>query len=96
MFSKIYDEAQAGNGGLVDLAHRIVDEEARNEHGKRENPHIVVVILVKAAQALGVDHQHIHLLTRLREAGDRCAPDMDTFRARMDRGSDAEPALTVQ
>ena len=55
----------------------------------------MVVILVKAAQALGVYHQHIHLLARLREAGDGCAPDMDTFRARMDAGSDAEPALSV-
>ena len=30
---KIHYETQARNGGLVDLAHRIVDEEARDEHG---------------------------------------------------------------
>ena len=71
MFCEVYYEAQAGNGGLVNLAHRIVDEEARDKHCQGKNPHIVVVILVKAAQALGVDNKHVHLLARLCEARDR-------------------------
>ena len=56
----------------------------------------MVVILVKAAQALRVDHQYVHLLARLREARDGCAPDVDAFRARVDAGSDAEPALSIE
>ena len=71
MFCEVYYEAQAGNGGLVDLAHRIVDEEARDKHCQGENPHIVVVVLIEASQALGVDNKHVYLLARLREAGDR-------------------------
>lgn len=63
VLAEINDKTKAGQRTLVDLPHTIVNEVAWNEKSKTENAHVMIIVLIKASDALTVNYKHAHWIT---------------------------------
>ena len=62
VLGEVQDEVEALERRLVDGARRVVDEDAGQQQRQREGPVVVVAVLFRRAQPLGVHHDHVHFV----------------------------------